>query len=129
MTRINKNNYKHLNESIMNMNGPQGGINEQWGRTGDTGGSGGWPPGLEHFENCFNATNPTTWCLNNYDFNGDGVVDVNDLLWWLANYGGGTGGTGGTGGRGGFAPPGGGSPSFGHGAPPPKRPFGGFGGR
>ena len=64
MPRINKNNYKNLNESIINMNGPQGGINEQRG-----------------------------------------------------------------GGSGGFAPPGGGSPSFGPGAPRPKRPFGGFGGR
>jgi len=106
------------------MNGPQGGINEQrGGGTPAPGGTGGWPPGLEYFQQCFGNSNP--WCLDNYDFNGNGVVDVNDLLWWLANYGSGTGGTGGTGG---FAPPGGGQPSFAS-MMPPKGPFPGIGGR
>ena len=116
MTRINKNNYKNLNESIINMNGPHGNLYEQGG--GGTGGTGGsWVDG---FQWCL-AVPTGPWCLNNYDFNGDGVVDVNDLLWWLANYGSGNGGTGG------FAPPGGGSPSFGPWAPLPKGPFRGPG--
>lgn len=119
MNRINKHTYKNLNEAIINMNSPRGNLYEQWGGgTGGSGGTGGhgsqW---ADAFHNCL--ANPTnTWCLNNYDFNGDGVVDVNDLLWWLSN----NGGTGGGGTGGGFAPPSNGQPSWGNQAPAPKRP-------